>query len=73
MSEKQGIIKNQLYNKFVMELKENDKIYKETFNHSNFHLMRNYELQERKNDTRCTCGVKLLNVYVLRSNILNKQ
>ncbi len=31
-----------------------------------------YELKEKKDCTRCTCGIKILKVYVLKSDILNK-
>ncbi len=30
-------------------------------------------ITRKTNDTTCTCGVKILNVYVLRSNILNRE
>ena len=72
MSEKQEIFKNELYNKFFIELKKNENIDKETFYNSKFYLFDYYELEERKDGITCTCGVKIEKVYVLKSDILDK-
>ena len=72
MSEKQEIFKNELYNKFFIELKKNKNIDKETFYNSNFCLYDYYESEERKDNITCTCGVKIFKVYILRSDILEK-
>ena len=72
MSEKQEIFKNELYNKFFIELKKNENIDKETFYNSKFYLFDYYELEERKDGFTCTCGVKIQNIYVLKSDILDK-
>ena len=71
MSEKQEIFKNQLYEKFFIELKKNENIDKETFYNSNFELVDYYEL-EGKNCARCVCGITILKAYILKSKILNK-
>jgi hypothetical protein len=72
MSEKQEIFKNELYNKFFIELKKNENIDKETFYNSKFYLFDYYELEVIKDGVTCTCGVKIENVYVLKSDILDK-
>ena len=69
MSEKQ--CKSELYNKFFIELEKKEYINKETFYHSKFHLIDYYELEVEKDTITCTCGIKILNVYVLRTYILN--
>ena len=48
MSEKQEIFKNELYNKFFIELKKKENIDKETFYNSKFCLYDYYELEEIK-------------------------
>ena len=73
MSEKQEIFKNELYNKFFIELKKKENIDKETFYNSNFCLYDYYELEERKDNITCTCGVRISNVYVLKSDKLDKE
>ena len=73
MSEKQEIFKNELYNKFFIELKKKENIDKETFYNSEFYLNDFYELDEYIDTTKCTCEVKILNVHVLRSDILDKE
>lgn len=72
MSEKQEIFKNQLYEKFFIELKKNENIDKETFYNSNFELFDYYELEEKINSIKCVCGIKILKAYILNSKILNK-
>ena len=64
--------KSELYNKFFIELKKNENIDKETFYNSNFELFDYYELEEKKHDIKCVCGVKILKAYILNSKILNK-
>ena len=71
MSEKQ--FKSELCNKFFIELEKNEHINKETFYNSKFHLIDYYELEGKKESITCTCGIKILNIYVLRSDILNKE
>ena len=61
MSEKQEIFKNQLYNKFFIELEQNEHINKETFYNSKFHLIDYYELEGKNESITCTCGIKILN------------
>ena len=72
MSEKQEIFKNQLYNKFFIELKKKYDIDKETFYNSEFELFDYYELEEKINSIKCVCGIKILKAYILNSKILNK-
>ena len=72
MSEQQEIFKNQLYEKFFIELKKNENIDKETFYNSNFELFDYYELEEKINSIKCVCGIKILKAYILNSKILNK-
>ena len=71
MSEKH--FKSEWYNKFLIELEKNEHINKETFYNSKFHLIDYYELEGEKDSITCTCGIKLLNTYILRSDILNKE
>jgi hypothetical protein len=52
MSEKQEIFKNQLYEKFFIELKKKYDIDKETFYNSEFYLNDFYELDERIDTTK---------------------
>ena len=63
MSEKQEIFKNQLYEKFFIELKKKYDIDKETFYNSEFYLNDFYELDEHIDTTKCTCEVKLVASY----------
>jgi len=70
MYEKQDILNQQLYNKFFIELKKKENIDKETFYNSQFYLYDYYEVDTFK---KCTCDVKIQNVYVLRSEILDKE
>ena len=73
MSENVETFKTELYNKFFIELKKKENIDKETFYNSEFHLYDFYELDEKRDCTRCVCDVKITNVYVLRSDILDKE
>ena len=73
MTEKQEIFKNELYNKFFIELKKKENIDKETFYNSNFCLYDFYELEQQKDNITCTCGVKLQKIYILKSDKLNKE
>ena len=73
MSEKQEIFKNELYNKFFIELQKKENIDKETFYNSKFYLFDYYELEEIKDGVTCTCGVKILKIYILKSNILDNK
>lgn len=72
MSEKQELFKNELYNKFFIELKKNENIDKETFYNSKFYLYDYYELDEYIDTAKCTCGVKIQKIHVLKSDILDK-
>jgi len=72
MSEKVETFKNQLYEKFFIELKKNENIDKETFYNSNFELFDYYELEEKIKSIKCVCGIKILKAYILNSKILNK-
>jgi len=73
MSEKQEIFKNQLYEKFFIELKKKYDIDKETFYNSEFRFIDFYELDERKSIIKCTCEVEIIKVHILRSDILDKE
>ena len=73
MSEKQEIFENQIYEKFFIELKKKYNIDKETFYNSKFRLIDYYDLDNFNDATKCTCEVKIKNVNVLRSDILDKE
>jgi hypothetical protein len=65
--------KSELYNKFFLELKKNENIDKETFYNSEFHFYDFFELDEKRDCTRCVCDVKITKAYVLKSYILDKE
>ncbi len=73
MSENVETFKTELYNKFFVELKKKENIDKETFYNSEFHLYDFFELDEKRDCTRCVCEVKITKIFVLKSYILDKE